>query len=334
MYDCYKGFALGRYTEPCCSTTADDSCSSIEKNWIVFWNSYAMLICVFCNSLNSAVQVAAAPSSKTNHYFHQLITVIFGGFFGGTLCPVVLGKIPMLLTNDYSLVWCISALVLTHYLPNSRGIMKCLLSKPVRLVWNNLFMISRSSTIFSITKTATTLIMTASATASASSVSRVVPLCGPIFAGVLVSVMGVFFPLTKGIKPISNGMPLVIQGALITSTFYHLYVHDTGICGAGMRWLLHALWSYSEYIPLVLFHLLVRQHWVFRSIELSSVLLDAWTHVTVDPVVRILPTPDICVLVVTFWFILTSHQVIYECNVLTLTHTICYKLTGLCGPKV
>jgi hypothetical protein len=269
MYDCYKGLALGRYSSSCCSTN-DDSCSNAEQNGILFWNNYGMLICVFCTALNSAVLSAADPASKTNHFFHQLLLVIFGGFSGGVLCPLVLSRTPMLLTNDYSLLWCTSALILTHYLPCSPAIMRWLLAKPVRLVWNNLLMVTRSSTIFAITKIATGLIMDANGALQVSAAEMAkadsgavampaVPLFGPVLAGVLVSCMGVFFPLTKGTKPISNGMPLVIQGALITSAFYHLYVHDSGNLGAWLRRTVHCLCSLAHYAGLVASHLLAGQ---------------------------------------------------------------------------
>jgi len=327
MYNCYKGVVLARFGERCCTVT-DDSCGTIEENLILFWNSYGIIICVFCVALNSAVQLATGPANKENHFFHQIISVVFGGFSGGVLCPLVLGKPPMLLTNDYSLLWCMSVLVLTRYLPWSPFVMKCLVAKPVRLVWNNLLMITRSSTIFAITKTASSLIMANSIT------PNIVPVCGPIFAGVIVSCMGVFFPLTKGMKPISNGTPLVTQGALITSAFYHLYVHDTGACGSGLRWLVHCLLVYAEYIPLVIFHLAVPQHWAITGAELAAVVWDAQSLVKIDPVVKVLSTPDVCVIVVSFWFVLTSVQVLYGVNAFASFHALLYNISGVQGPRI
>lgn len=48
--------------------------------------------------------------------------------------------------------------------------------------------------------------------------------------------MGLFYPLDKGLNPIANGTPWVIQGAIISSIFYHLMVNDTtGILGTTLR---------------------------------------------------------------------------------------------------
>jgi hypothetical protein len=48
--------------------------------------------------------------------------------------------------------------------------------------------------------------------------------------------MGMFYPLDKGLTPIANGTPWVIQGAIISSVFYHLMINDTiGILGVTLR---------------------------------------------------------------------------------------------------
>lgn len=48
--------------------------------------------------------------------------------------------------------------------------------------------------------------------------------------------MGMFYPFDKGLNPIKNGTPWVIQGAFISSVFYHLMVNDkTGPLGKGFR---------------------------------------------------------------------------------------------------
>ena len=47
-------------------------------------------------------------------------------------------------------------------------------------------------------------------------------LVGPIVIGTTVGSLGQFFPTDKGLSAINNGLPWPIQGALMTSVFYHL----------------------------------------------------------------------------------------------------------------
>lgn len=47
-------------------------------------------------------------------------------------------------------------------------------------------------------------------------------LVGPIVIGTAVGSLGQFFPTDKGLSAISNGLPWPIQGALMSSVFYHL----------------------------------------------------------------------------------------------------------------
>ena len=59
---------------------------------------------------------------------------------------------------------------------------------------------------------------------------------GPIVAGVVNGMMGTFFPFDKGLNPIKQGTPWVIQGAIISSLFYHLIIHDKiGPLGTTLR---------------------------------------------------------------------------------------------------
>lgn len=59
---------------------------------------------------------------------------------------------------------------------------------------------------------------------------------GPIVAGVVNGMMGAFYPLDKGLSVIKEGTPWVIQGAVLSSTFYHLVVNDKdGWMGRGIR---------------------------------------------------------------------------------------------------
>lgn len=48
--------------------------------------------------------------------------------------------------------------------------------------------------------------------------------------------MGTFYPFDKGLNPIKNGTPWVIQGAIISSIFFHIIIHDkTGLLGTTLR---------------------------------------------------------------------------------------------------
>ena len=65
---------------------------------------------------------------------------------------------------------------------------------------------------------------------------------GPIVAGVVNGMMGAFYPLDKGLSVVKAGTPWVIQGAIMSSVFYHLVVNDKdGWMGQGIRFLVLCL---------------------------------------------------------------------------------------------
>ena len=67
---------------------------------------------------------------------------------------------------------------------------------------------------------------------------------GPIIAGTTIAALGPFIPLNNGFACISDGVPVIMQGALFTSTVFHFMVNDTtGYIGITMRAILG---TYSE----------------------------------------------------------------------------------------
>eukprot|EP00639_Heterosigma_akashiwo_P002837 CAMPEP_0194567280 /NCGR_PEP_ID=MMETSP0292-20121207/5810_1 /TAXON_ID=39354 /ORGANISM="Heterosigma akashiwo, Strain CCMP2393" /LENGTH=389 /DNA_ID=CAMNT_0039417001 /DNA_START=389 /DNA_END=1558 /DNA_ORIENTATION=+ len=64
------------------------------------------------------------------------------------------------------------------------------------------------------------------------------PITGPLVCGILGSNAGGFFPPSRGLKAIENGVSWNLQCAGIASALYHLLVHDSFVLGALLRGLL------------------------------------------------------------------------------------------------
>lgn len=62
---------------------------------------------------------------------------------------------------------------------------------------------------------------------------------GPIFTGTAVGTVSQFFPLDAGLSPVAKGTPWTMQGAFLSSFFYHVLVHDhRGFIGCFFRGIL------------------------------------------------------------------------------------------------
>lgn len=53
------------------------------------------------------------------------------------------------------------------------------------------------------------------------------PLFGPIFCGAIAGCGGAFFPLSKGLDPINDGLQPPMMTALIGATYFHLYLNTS-----------------------------------------------------------------------------------------------------------
>lgn len=53
------------------------------------------------------------------------------------------------------------------------------------------------------------------------------PIFGPIACGAIAGCGGAFFPLSKGLDPIKNGLQPPMMTALIAATCFHLYINTS-----------------------------------------------------------------------------------------------------------
>ena len=70
---------------------------------LLFPHSTAVI--VGCNALNSAATIYTTQKSKL-YWLHSLVLVIIGGFGGGIIGPVLIGKPSIIMTNDMVIILC------------------------------------------------------------------------------------------------------------------------------------------------------------------------------------------------------------------------------------
>ena len=155
--------------------------------------------------------IVAANQSKTVKDFASCLLASAGG---GILIPIFLNDLPVFLKSETFLVYLMANFLLFKYLPGLRDL----------------------------TKGSTTLLLFASFCAEtfrANAVCAFVtagmnavggtgevfsfPLFAPIICGTLGGCGGGFFPLSKGLAPLDNGLNSKQRTALVGAIFFHLY---------------------------------------------------------------------------------------------------------------
>lgn len=122
-----------------------------------WWDTRGNAACLFCMAILSAVAILAiSPKSNRLYWLHSLVLVIFKAFTGGSLAAMFVGKLPVLITDDFVILFSIIAWYLVHY----TSISDLVLFKPVRLLWTVLAQIFRTSAICNATKFACATIKT------------------------------------------------------------------------------------------------------------------------------------------------------------------------------
>lgn len=210
-----------------------NSLFDIYRDFILLKFPYPTLIIPGSNAIASSMRVRGMQKDKYLYWVHSLFLVIFTGFAGGCLGPMLIGKPPVIIANDIVVPLCVLFWYITHYIPY---VYDMLLFTPIQVVWTVLSMLFRTHAICN------TLAL--SFTVLKAGIWYPIPLTGPIVVGTTVGSFGMFMPLDKGFTPIMNGMPWAMQGAFYTSVFYHLMVND--ISGPFGKYLRLLIGTYSE----------------------------------------------------------------------------------------
>lgn len=101
----------------------------------------------------------------------------------------MIGKPPIIVTNEYIVPMCVAVWYFTHYLGGAH----LLNYTPAKIVWTVLAMLFRTHTVSNI-------VDLANATLTATPGYYSVPLIGPIIVGTTLGSFGMFMPLEKGVR--------------------------------------------------------------------------------------------------------------------------------------
>eukprot|EP01040_Poterioochromonas_malhamensis_P010365 gene10365-11275_t len=188
---------------------------------------YTKDIAFACNSINGTLGIYAATSGNQLYWVHELVLVVIGTFGGGIVTPMLLGKPSLVLNNDVIVFCCVVAWYVVFYLKGHIW----LNYPPIKTAW--LVFVGFFRTM------AATNMVQLGYSVFVPSVYYPTPVFGPIIAGTLVGSFGMFLPFDKGLTPIKNNGPWVLQGAFYSSVFYHFMVNDTkGFIGITLRQIL------------------------------------------------------------------------------------------------
>lgn len=217
---------------------------------------FAYYICLGAFIINGAVNACASQGDKRLYWYHSLILSIFTSFFGGCISCMICMKPPIILTNELIIPGCI----LSWYLVQQLGCMQLFNRLTVKTVW--IFF----ATIFRAHGVMNAVDMAAKALPSTSYPG--VPLIGPIIVGIVMGTMGMFFPLDKGLSPISKGMPWALQAAILNAFFYHTLVNDQeGFVGTIVRGVLGTHSREAVRVVLVTYYVLSVQAQLWFNAE-------------------------------------------------------------------
>lgn len=193
---------------------------------------YGFTWCIAGAATTVALKVRKDQGTERYYWLHSLILTIISGFGGGMVAFVMLGKPPIIVSNEWIVPLCIVAWYCTHYL----NFGPLLNSEPFKIIIVVLTCLFRTHSMSNIVALANRTL--------APSEFYHVPIVGPIIVGTTLGSFSLFMPLTKGLDPITHDCPWAIQGAFLTSTFYHLMINDTtGFLGNSLR---AFVGSYSE----------------------------------------------------------------------------------------
>ncbi|CAM9633065.1 unnamed protein product [Choristocarpus tenellus] len=183
--------------------------------------TYGPEVCLSAFALLGAAKVRKVVKASGGQMFwaQSLVLTFMVGFGGGILAPFLLGKPPVIFTNDLL----VPLVTVAWFLVNlTEGVIFRVLGTPVinqvMLVLGECF---RANAMCGV-------VLAANKVISASKYYPI-PLWGPILLGTIGACGGMFLPLDKGLQGLKNGAPWPMQSAFYGSMFFHLTVHDPNV---------------------------------------------------------------------------------------------------------
>lgn len=181
------------------------------------WFRFALLLHVptklLCLAAYTFIVSLKNPSPSASVL--SFLSTIFAATGGGILVPLFLNVNLVPLANDYYILFCLSWFALLNRFPIVGEVYNG--SHYLQFFGIIAFELHRASVV-------TKLTILASATLPASVLSF--PLFGPILCGTLGGCGGAFFPLSKGLQPVREGLTVPMMTAFLASAGLHLFVHD------------------------------------------------------------------------------------------------------------
>lgn len=160
----------------------------------------------YCVFVARKVQVNL-PSTR---WLESGLATLLTAFGGGTVVPLLLGK-PMvwLRANDLFMYHVILAWMLVNVSPLDRYVANMLRHPAASVVLNLLFQSFRAAVVFALMEMA-----------KAAEVPGGVGTIGLLVCGTLGGCGGVFLPLSKGLEPVRNGAPALMETAFTATAAY------------------------------------------------------------------------------------------------------------------
>lgn len=159
-----------------------------------------------------------SPSASTSYKFVSMILKCTGG---GILVPLFLNLIPFPLIYDSYAIAVLAAFSIHNFFPIMREVFH--LSPILKVTCIILYECLRAYVVVYFTHAGATRI-------PASNFS--IPIFGPIFCGTIGGCGYKFVPLNQGLTPLEHGLQQPMLSALIASTFFHAWMHLSGVPNA------------------------------------------------------------------------------------------------------
>jgi len=198
--------------------------SNVFADFVLMNTSEIKYLCMFGYAFlhaNNVFNTDAAQKSFAYKFVHLMMSATGGGI----IVPILLNLIPVPIAMDAFPIAILAAFFLHSNFPILREVYK--LSSLMKVCVIIMFEIFRASVVCKFTSVAG---------ASIPPSDFAFPLFGPIFCGTIAGCGGAFFPLTKGLDPIANGLPPPMRSAFWGATFFHLssnlaYKHGGAMVG-------------------------------------------------------------------------------------------------------
>lgn len=101
-------------------------------------------LCILGQTISTCMNVRAMQLDNRYYWLHSLLLVVLTGFGGGIAGFMMLGKPPIIVTNEIILPICVICWYATHYL----GLCPLLALPPFKLIWTIFASLFRSLSLF------------------------------------------------------------------------------------------------------------------------------------------------------------------------------------------